>query len=68
MGEVIVHRYVEPNLKKLEKRENADCCTCMMSEKTRLLDGGEGYLCKASLYDIKTLACFVPKENHNAID
>ena len=35
----------------------------MMAEKTRLLDNEEGYLCKAALYDIKTLACFVEKGN-----
>lgn len=62
MSNVIVHRYVEPNLGKLERNENADCCKCMMAKKTPLLDGGEGYLCKAALYDIKTLACFVPKD------
>lgn len=61
MNDVIVHRYEEPNLKKLKKKQNADCCNCMMAEKTRLIDGGEGYLCHASLYDTKTLACFVPK-------
>lgn len=63
MNDVIIHRYVEPNLKKLRPNKEADCCNCMMAEKTRLFDGGEGYLCKASLYDIKTLACFVPKES-----
>ena len=62
MSEVIVHRYVEANLKKLKKNKNANCCNCMMAEKTPLVDGGEGYLCKAALYDIKTFACFVPKE------
>lgn len=62
MGEVIVHKYVEPNLRKLKRNKKADCCNCMMSEKTRLLDGEEGYLCKAALYDIKTLSCYVPKE------
>ena len=61
MGEVIVHEYVEPNLKNLKKNENADCANCILSEKTLLLDGCEGYLCKAALYDIKTLACYVPK-------
>ena len=61
MGEVIVHEYVEPNLKNLKKNENADCTNCILSEKTSLLDGGDGYLCKAALYDIKTLACYVPK-------
>ena len=34
----------------------------MMAEKIRLIDGGEGYLCHAPLYDAKTLACFIPKE------
>lgn len=63
MSDVIVHRYVEPNLKKLKKNKKADCSNCMLSEKTPLLDGGDGYLCKASLYDTKTLSCFVPKEN-----
>lgn len=63
MAEVIVHKYVEPNLKKLKKNENADCTSCILAEKTPLLEGGEGYLCKAALYDIKTLACYVPKEN-----
>ena len=62
MNDVIVHRYEEPNLKKLKKNKNADCCNCMMAEKTRLIDGEEGYLCHASLYDKKTLACFIPKE------
>lgn len=61
-NDVIVHAYVEPNLKELEVNKNADCCNCMMSEKIPLLCGGEGYLCKAALYDIKTYACFVPKE------
>ena len=63
MAEVIVHEYAEPNLKKLKKNENADCTNCILSEKTLLLDGGEGYICKAALYDIKTLACYIPKEN-----
>jgi hypothetical protein len=63
MSDVIVHKYVEPNLKELKRNENAECCNCMMSEKTRILDDGEGYLCKAALYDIETLACFVPKED-----
>lgn len=60
MAYVIVHQYVEANLKRLKRNKNADCSKCMMAEKTPLLDGGEGYLCKAALYDVKTLACFVP--------
>lgn len=62
MNDVIVHAYVEPDLENLNTNENAECCNCMMAEKTQLFDGGEGYLCKAALYDIKTLSCFVPKE------
>lgn len=62
MNSVIIHRYEEPDLKKLTKNEDAVCCNCMMAEKTRLIEGGDGYLCKAALYDIKTLACYVPKE------
>ena len=60
MNEVIIHRYVEPDFNNLTPNEAADCCNCMMAKKTRLLDGGEGYLCNASLYDVKTLSCFVP--------
>jgi hypothetical protein len=63
MNDVIVHKYVEPDLNNLKTNKNADCCNCLMAEKTQLLDGDEGYLCKAKLYDIKTLACFVPKED-----
>ena len=65
MNDVIVHRYEKRNLKKLKKNEGADCCNCMMAEKTRLIDGGEGYLCNASLYDIKTLACFVSRNGES---
>lgn len=65
MSYVIVHRYVEPNLQKLKTNRNADCSKCMMSEKTERLDGEDTYLCKSALYDIKTLACFTPKENDN---
>lgn len=61
MSYVVVHQYVKPDLKRLERNEKADCSKCMMAERTPLLDGGEGYLCKASLYDTKTLACFVPE-------
>ena len=63
MAWVIVHNYVDPDLNNLKANKNADCSNCLMAEKTKFLDGSEGYLCKASLYDIKTLACFVPKEN-----
>lgn len=65
MSDVIIHRYVEPNLRKLKRNKNAECGKCMMAEKTHLLDGGEGYLCNAALYDIKTLACFIPNEIDN---
>lgn len=61
MGEVIVHTYDEPNLKRLKKDKDADCTICVFAEKVNLVDGGEGYICKARLYDIKTHACFVRK-------
>ena len=60
MGDVIIHDFVEQNLRKLKKNKNADCCNCMLAEKVQLLDGTEAYVCNASLYDIKTLACFTP--------
>ena len=61
MSYVIIHEYAEQNLRHLKKCNGADCSNCAMAEKTRVLGGDEGYLCKAKLYDIKTLACFVPK-------
>lgn len=61
MSAVIIHKYVEQNPKRLKKDRCADCANCAMAEKTRILGGDEGYLCKARLYDIKTLACFIPK-------
>ena len=63
MSYVVVHQYDEPNLKRLKRNKNADCGKCMMAVKTPLWeDGGEGYLCRAALYDVKTLACFVPEQ------
>ena len=61
MSAVIIHKYVEQNPKRLKKNRCAECANCAMAEKTHILGGGEGYLCKARLYDIKTLACFIPK-------
>lgn len=58
---VIVHNYVEPDFENLVEDENADCVNCLFSEKAMLVDGDEGYVCKARLYDVKTQACFVAK-------
>ena len=58
---VITHAYVEPKLKKLTRNEIADCTTCGLAKKVRDLNGVDEYLCRAALYDIKTLACYVPK-------
>ncbi len=67
MNDVIIHRYTEPDLLNLTPNGTADCCNCMLAEKTRILGGVEGYLCKAALYDINTLACFIPREvTHDA--
>ena len=63
MSEVIVHRFVEQKVKNLKRNEYADCTKCALSERTKLMDGEEGLLCHAALYDIKTLACFIPKNN-----
>ena len=67
MGVVVVHDYAEPNFKSLKKNRFATCEECMFSEETKLLDGNDGYLCHAALYDTKTLACFVEK-NKEAVD
>ena len=67
MADVVIHNYVEPDLKNLQKNENADCSKCMFSEKqysqSEPNEDCVEYLCKAALYDIETLACFVPKSN-----
>lgn len=67
MADVVIHNYVEPDLKNLPKNENADCSKCMFAEKhhsqSEPNEDCVEYLCKAALYDIKTLACYVPKEN-----
>ena len=67
MAYVVIHNYVEPDLKNLSKNENADCSKCMFAEKQySQFEPNEDcveYLCKAALYDIETLACFVPKSN-----
>lgn len=64
MNDVIVHKYPEQKLRKLKRKESADCCNCLLAEKKKLIDGNEGYVCNASLYDIKTLACFIPKRSN----
>lgn len=61
MSAVIIHKYVEQNPKRLKRDRCADCTKCAMAEKTHILGRVEGYLCKARLYDTKTLACFIPK-------
>ena len=59
MGVVVIHEYTEKNLKKLARNEDANCETCAFAEKARTIDGVDEYLCKAALYDIKTLSCYV---------
>ena len=63
MAEVIVHRFVEQKVKNLKRNEYADCTKCALSERIKLMDGEEGLRCHAALYDVKTLACFIPKDN-----
>jgi hypothetical protein len=62
---VVIHSCEEKNLKKLKRNEEADCQTCALAEKTLLVDGCEGYMCKAALYDIETLACYVKGHGDN---
>ena len=59
MPYVVIHDFVEKNLKELVKNENADCASCAFSEKIRSIDGVDELLCKAALYDSETLACYV---------
>lgn len=62
MSHVIVHKYAELDCSHLKRNLQADCENCQLSEKTNALAGGEEYLCKAALYDVETLACFIPRE------
>ena len=54
---VVVHQYVEPR-----KQKDADCVTCRFSEISRDPDGEEILVCSERMYDIKTLKCYLPKE------
>ena len=65
MGYVIVHKYEEQDFSNLEKKQFADCAKCLMSEETNLLEGGKGLLCNAALYDVETLACFIPRSRED---
>lgn len=58
---VVIHAYTPKNLKKLTLNEDADCASCAFSEKCRTVDGIDGYLCRAALYDTETLSCYVKK-------
>lgn len=58
--DVIIHAYVEPNLKKLVRNKEFDCTTCGLAKRVKGIDCEEVYLCRAALYDLKTLACHVP--------
>lgn len=60
----VIHAYVKPNLRKLTRNEEADCKTCAHAKKIRSIDGVAEYLCRAALYDIKTLACYVPANRY----
>lgn len=68
MNDVIIHNFPKLNLRKLNRNKSADCCNCLLAEKKRLIDGVEGYVCNAALYDIKTLACFVPRTQRSDIE
>lgn len=59
----IIHGYTSKNIHHLEKNYAANCETCALSESTNTLEGDKAVLCKASLWDEKTLACYIPKQN-----
>lgn len=60
----IIHKHSVKNMRKLTRNEEADCTTCEFAEKSRTVDGVDEYVCKAALYDIKTLSCYVRRENN----
>lgn len=60
---IIIHQYPEQKLRKLAVNEDANCETCALAEK---MDVTDKYLCKAALYDIKTLACHVERMDGGA--
>lgn len=62
MNYVVIHKYAEPDLAHPQENSCADCAKCLLAEKTKILDGEDGLLCKAALYDVETLQCFIPKE------
>ena len=68
MAYVVTHSFVEPDFNKLAKNENADCSLCMLSEMAPTIDGGYELHCKAALYDIETLSCFVHKKHQGDKD
>ena len=64
----VIHRYEKKNLRNLKKNEDADCTKCSFAEKTPDIEGGYVWLCRAALYDIKTLSCFVPRNTRAAVE
>lgn len=57
----IHHEYAKKNLKKLNRNEDADCKNCEFASVVKDADGETIILCRAALYDIDTLSCFVEK-------
>lgn len=58
----VIHEYMPKDLRRLKRKEEADCTTCAFARKAQDLGGGEIYICQAALYDTKTLACYVSRE------
>ena len=55
----VVHAYAKPR-----KRRDANCINCQFAEVIQSLDGEKMLLRKARMYDIKTLKCYLPKEDN----
>ena len=62
MGYVVIHKFVEQDVRHLEKNAHADCESCAMSRRSKGLDYDDCLLCEAALYDTETLACFIPRD------
>ena len=63
----VIHEYAKKSLRNLKKNEDADCTKCAFAKKVPDIEGGHTWLCRAALYDIKTLSCFVPRNTRAAV-
>ncbi len=55
----VYHIFPKKEIRNNEINKEADCTKCIYANKKE----EHIYECYAEAYDIKTLSCFVPKEN-----